>query len=119
MTIQCFLHSDTKRADAIALLDSGAIENFMNQMYAEWLHLPIKWLEKTRPLYNVNGTKNKAGELQYYTNLSCQTGGQHTKLQFFLSDLGEHKVILGYPWFAAMQPKIDWRKGWIDHNLLE
>jgi len=33
-------------------------------------------------------------------------------------DLGENKVILGYPWFVAMQPKIDWAKGWIAHNQL-
>ena len=29
-------------------------------------------------------------------------------------NLGEQKAILGYPWFAAVQPKIDWAKGWID-----
>src|SRR6267378_7876922 len=39
-------------------------------------------------------------------------------MRFFLSDLGEHKAILGYAWFAATQPKIDWRKGWIDHTNL-
>jgi hypothetical protein len=35
-----------------------------------------------------------------------------------LSNLGENKAILGYPWFAAMQPKIDWKRGWIDHSQL-
>ncbi len=39
-------------------------------------------------------------------------------LQYFLSDLGENRVILGYLWFAAMQPKIDWGKGWITHGQL-
>jgi hypothetical protein len=41
-----------------------------------------------------------------------------TSLSFFLSNLGEHKAILGYPWFAAVQPKIDWKQGWIDHTQL-
>jgi hypothetical protein len=27
-------------------------------------------------------------------------------------------MILGYPWFAAVQPKIDWAKGWIDYSQL-
>jgi hypothetical protein len=27
-------------------------------------------------------------------------------------------MILGYPWFAAVQPKIDWAKGWIDYSHL-
>jgi len=37
---------------------------------------------------------------------------------FFLTELGEHKAILGYPWFAATQPKIDWKRGWINHTQL-
>jgi hypothetical protein len=39
-------------------------------------------------------------------------------MRFFLTNLGEHKVILGYSWFAAVQPKIDWKKGWIDSTQL-
>jgi len=35
-------------------------------------------------------------------------------MHFFLTDLGDHKVTLGYPWFTANQPKIDWARGWID-----
>jgi hypothetical protein len=41
-----------------------------------------------------------------------------TKIRFFLMDLGEHKVILGYSWFMAVQPKINWKKGWIDSSQL-
>ncbi len=39
-------------------------------------------------------------------------------MRFFLTQLGEHKAILGYPWFAAIQPNIDWKRGWIDHTQL-
>ena len=45
-------------------------------------------------------------------------GQNTTTLRFFLSDLREQKVILGYPWFTATQPRIDWKKGWIDHSQL-
>jgi hypothetical protein len=96
----------------------GATENFMNLAYAKWLQLPIKQLPEPRPMLNIDGTENKSGKLKYYTNLNVQTGQNMTTLQFFLSDLGEHKVILGYPWFAATQPRIDWKKGWIDHSQL-
>jgi hypothetical protein len=50
--------------------------------------------------------------------LETRTGTATTKLRFFLSDLGEHKAILGYPWFMAVQPNIDWKRGWIDHTQL-
>src|SRR6266403_451246 len=39
-------------------------------------------------------------------------------MRFFLTDLGPQQLILGYPWFAAMQPKIDWARGWIDYTQL-
>jgi RNase H-like domain found in reverse transcriptase/Reverse transcriptase (RNA-dependent DNA polymerase) len=107
-----------KRADAIALLDSGATENFMNLEYAKYLHMPIQHLKEPRKLFNVDGTPNKSGELQFFTDLQVQTRSQRITLWFFLSNLGENKVILGYPWFAAFQPKIDWRRGWIDHGQL-
>ena len=118
MTVQFFVHSIAKRAEAIALVDSGATENFMNLTYAKWLRLPIKKMTTPRKLFNVDGTENKSGELQHYVDLQTRTGTHMTTLRFFLSDLGEHKAILGYPWFAAVQPKIDWKQGWIDHTQL-
>ena len=118
MTVRCYVHSIAKRAEIIALVDSGATENFINLAYARWLRLPIKQLAEPRRLYNVDGMENKAGQLRFYTDLQVQTGKTITPLRFFLADLGEHKAILGYAWFVAVQPKIDWKQGWIDHTQL-
>ena len=118
MTVRSYLHSSRKRAETVALLDSGATENFMNLSYAQWLGLPIKQLDRPRPVYNVDGSPNRQGQLKFFTDLQVQTGTRRTNMRFFLTDLGEHKIILGYPWFAAKQPKIDWAKGWIDHSQL-
>ena len=108
MTVRVFIHSNLKRAKTISLLDSGATKNFLNLDYAKWLKLPIKRLPFPRKLLNVDGTENKAGQLQFYTDLAIRTGSTSTNMRFFLTQLGEHKAILGYPWFAAVQPKIDW-----------
>ena len=86
----------------------------MNLTCARWLKLPIHPLEKPRKIFNVNGTENKSSELKYYTDLEVQTGNTRSPLRFFLTDLGENKAILGYSWFMATQPKIDWKRGWID-----
>jgi hypothetical protein len=118
MTICTFLHLRSKRAEAVALLDLGATENFMNLEYAKYLQLPIQHLKEPRKLYDVNSTPNQSGELQYFIDLQVQTGVQCSTLRFFLSNLGENKVILGYPWFVAFQPRIDWKRGWIDHGQL-
>jgi hypothetical protein len=118
MTIRSFIHSSRKRAEAIALVDSGATENFMNLNYARWLGLSIKRLEHPRQVYNVDGMLNRGGSLEFFTDVQVQTGTNCTNMRFFLTNLGDHKLILGYPWFAAVQPKIDWLRGWLDHSQL-
>jgi hypothetical protein len=60
----------------------------------------------------------KSGKLKYYMDLEVQTRTNKTHMRFFLTDLGEHKVILGYSWFMAVQPKIDWKQGWINETHL-
>jgi hypothetical protein len=118
MTLHIFIHSRSKRAKAVALLDSGATENFMNIRYAQKTGLPIQRLTKERRLFNVDGTQNKAGSLKYFTDITTRTGERSTRLRYYLTDLGENQVILGYPWFASTQPQIDWVKGWIDYAQL-
>ncbi len=76
MTLCVYLHSKSKRAETIALLNSGATENFMSLDYAKHLHLPIKTLKEPRRLFNIDGTPNRAGNLKYYVNLATRTGTQ-------------------------------------------
>jgi hypothetical protein len=76
MTIHSFIHSKLKRAETVALLDSGATENFMNLQYAKYLQLPIQHLKEPQKLYNVDGSPNRSGELQYFSDLQVQTGTQ-------------------------------------------
>jgi len=114
MNLRAYVHAAHRRMEAPALLDLGATENFMSLTYAKWLKLPFKRMPYERPLLNVDGTTNKTGSLKYYVDLQVQTGTKRTNMCFFLMDLGHHRVILGYPWFTANQPKINWAQGWID-----
>jgi hypothetical protein len=118
MTLRVFLHLRFQRAETVTLLDLGATENFMSLDYAKYLHLPIKTLKEPRKLFNMDGTPNRAGDLKYFTDLTTRTGTKSTTLRYFLLDLGDNKVILGYPWFTAAQPKVDWAKGWIAYDQL-
>ena len=80
MTLRVFMHSRSKRAETVALLDSGATENFISKEYAKYLHLPIKRLTAERKLFNVDGTPNRAGNLCHYVDLATRTGSRSTKL---------------------------------------
>jgi hypothetical protein len=118
MSIRVYFHTASKRAETPTLLDSGATENFINHQYAAYLHLPVKRLATPWRVYNVDGTANKKGDIQFYVDLEVRTGEKQTNMRFFLTDLGPQCMILGYPWFAAIQPRIDWAKGWIDYSQL-
>ncbi len=80
MTVHVFIHSAAKRAETVSLLDLGAMENFLNLEYAKWLHLPIKRMPHPQKLFNVDGTENKVGQLQYYTDLAIHMGSTYTNM---------------------------------------
>ena len=118
MTIKAYVHAASKRAEIETLLDSGATENFISEDLAYQLRLPITRLHQPRPLFNIDGTKNRKGDITRYTDLEIQTREKHHWMRFFLTDLGHQRLILGYPWFAAMQPQIDWARGWLEYAHL-
>jgi hypothetical protein len=80
MMICFFIHTKSKRAEALTLVDLGATKNFMNLDYACYLHLSIQKLALPRKLYNVDGTSNQSRDLLYYTDLSVQTGDKRVNL---------------------------------------
>ena len=118
MTVRFYVHAREEQTVDMALIDSGATENFMKLSYAQKLKLPIKEMSEPQMVFNVDGTPNKGGDIKHYTDLSIQTGQDFTLFRFFLTNTGSSKVILGYPWMCAVQPRIDWKRGWIDSEHL-
>jgi hypothetical protein len=80
MMLHVYMQSRSKRAETVALLDSGAMENFMNLQYTKYLQLPIKNLQELRKLFNMDGTLNRAGSLKHYVDLATWTGTKQTTL---------------------------------------
>ena len=105
MSIKVYFHMSSKRAETSTLLDSGATRNFINHQYVQQLQLPVKRLAIPRKVFNVDGTMNQKGDIIFYSDLEVRTGEKHINMRFFLTELGPQWMILGYPWFAAMQPK--------------
>src|SRR6266702_3068618 len=67
-------------------------------------------------IWNVDGTLNQDGNITHYMDLQVRTGQETQILQFLITNLGKDKVILGYPWFTAFEPKICWREATLEEE---
>ena len=106
------------RADKQILVDSGATDNFINPRLIKRLVLGTQKLERSRKIWNIDGTNNKAGRITDYVDLSVQTRKGQAKMRFLVTDLGQEDLVLGYPWLATFEPKFSWADATIDMEHL-
>ena len=94
-----------------ALLDSGAIELFMNTTFAKEKGFKIEKLKKPLLVRNVDGTVNTGGAIIHQVECNMFFKGHVERARMDICNLGKMEVILGMPWLAAHNPEIDWEKG--------
>ena len=71
------LRNDTNQTvETLALIDSGAGGKFIDQNYAWKLGVKIQKLEQPLIARNVDGTKNKKGEITSFVNLDLIINGR-------------------------------------------
>ena len=94
-------------AEEVALLDSGATENFLD--YETWKRMKIgrRPLVKTIKLYNVDGTENKQGEMTHRCQLRIKYNGKENLQDFYITNLGKDRMILEYPFREKYNPKFN------------
>ncbi len=114
VTIQMSQERVTKKA----LLNSGATESFIHPRLVKELTLTTYPLEKPRQVWNIDGTNNQLGKVmkeakfQVFHESHCQ---MHC---FLIADIGEDNIILGYLFFEAANPMIDWPTGKVHRALV-
>jgi hypothetical protein len=96
------------KAEIIALVDSGAMDNFIDFQTVTKLWLGTKKLPRARQLFNVDRTHNQAGFIEESVHLYVERGDECVRTQFHITNLGRDRIILGYPWLEAFDPPIDW-----------
>jgi len=75
-------------AEEIALVDSGATENFIDQETIKKLKLRTKKLETLVGLRNIDGTFNKSRQITHYLNLLVSRGTKKNSECFYVTNLG-------------------------------
>ena len=84
------------------------MENFVNNQAVTRLRLGIKKLPFPKPVYTVNSSMNKNGEITHYCDLLVKQGQKKLRQRFYITNIGKDNFILGYPWFQGFNPDVDW-----------
>jgi hypothetical protein len=91
-----------------ALVDSRAMENFVDRNLVEHLRLGTRLLERPIKLRNIDGTFNTTGEITHYIDLMMCRADRKVKECFYVTGLSGIELILGYPWLQDFNPQVDW-----------
>jgi hypothetical protein len=108
MKVPIVIQMSKQRATRNTLLDSRATESFIHPRVVHELQLLTNRLHHPQTVRNVNGTNNKLGEVTDEVRLSIHHEDYDEEHRFLVADIGEDDIILGYPFFEAANPLIDW-----------
>ena len=99
------------------LLDCRAGEIFMDQNFT-WKHgIRTTKLDKPITAQDVDRTLNKKGTIRYFANLKIKIDGKTSEERFYITGLGNQKIILGFPWLKQHNPQINWKTGSITWGI--
>ena len=101
------------------LIDSGADGKFLDKKFALRNKIALTKLKKLIIPYNVDGTKNKAGAMEYSTWLKIKMEDKVMNIRLLITDLGKETIILRLSWLQQYNPMIDWAKGTIDPTTVK
>ena len=97
----------TTRKTEEALIDSGATECFLDHRTVSWLRLPPEPLKAPRTIHNIDGTHNQVGHITHKCRLKVQLGTIHQEMNFFITNLEQDRIVLGYPFLKLFNPDIN------------
>ena len=99
-----------------ALLDSGANTTFIDKAVAEWLGLTLEALANPIRVFNMDGSRNSAGDITHAVNITVDFLGHREELCTEVTNLRKNSLILGYMWLKKHNPTINWEKGTVKFN---
>ncbi|KAF5364467.1 hypothetical protein D9758_010708 [Tetrapyrgos nigripes] len=108
------------KIDGEALIDSGAEGIIINSRFTQENCLTLFPIKNPFPVRNVDGSENTMGWVRYYTIQKLHIYSQdrrsyHEEMaEFYVTDIGDHDIILGTNWLEEHNPEVDWSFSRVD-----
>jgi hypothetical protein len=101
------------------MLDSGATGNFISEKLVRLRKLPIRNKNEPYSISNADNGDNSYnnGWVTEETQKQPLLIGTHLEdISFDITDIGNHDIILGRPWFKKHNPSVDWETEELNFN---
>jgi len=95
--------------NTIALVDSGASENFVDKAYAEASGIPIQQKATPRWVLTVDGSEVTGRPVTHDAQVHLTINHQDEDIWLHCITIGNVPIILGLPWLKLHDPVIGWK----------
>ena len=108
--IKIHLHRKQDTVTINAMIDSGATEDFIDQVV--WNKHGIKTIKATnlREIYLADGKPSPMEPVTHIVKVPIDINSYRELATFQVANLRHHEVILGMPWLTEHNPTIDWKE---------
>jgi len=100
--------TDTSKVHSIkALLDSGAMGNFIDQDLVRTKGINTRSISRPILVYNVDGSSNEAGQISEVVDIVPCYKTHSERMLLAIFSLGRQNMILGYTWLKDHNPEVN------------
>jgi hypothetical protein len=100
-----------------AMIDSGATQSFIHKSLVDKYDIPVTQLPQFIALEVADGRPIKSGAITHKTcSVSMCVDNHHEKIDFYVTNIGQHNIILGTSWLKKHNPRINWPDRQVDFS---
>lgn len=102
-----------KSFSVTALIDSGCMGSSIDEKFVKKYGLVTRKSPRPIPVYNADGTRNKAGPITEFVELVLKIQDHREIIELSVTNLGRSDLFIGHDWLKLHNPSIDWQEGTI------
>jgi hypothetical protein len=102
---------DGRKHQTTAMVDCGAIENFVDKKYAKKIQIPMDEKKVPCRVLAVEGREVASRPVTHDTMVELIVNDHREKIKLHCITIGNSPIIVGLPWLRKHNPTIDWKKG--------
>lgn len=106
--LSAILFFENQQLQLEVMVDSGAMENFIDASFVDANHIPSIKSQKPLQVSTVDGSQIRSGLVTHECDVRMRLGQHEETIIFKVASLGRYSAILGIPWLSHHNPSIDW-----------